>query len=82
MQGQEEAASQGLSHTLSSSGPLGPGPPTDLVLAGCETPSLAVGLSAHRHRRAAPTPPCPPVLRPPSALIGRSYAQNMVPRDL
>ena len=40
-----------------SPGPL-PTPPCPM-LVGCETHSLAVGLSAHRHRWAAPTPPGP-----------------------
>ncbi|XP_006863839.1 PREDICTED: probable exonuclease mut-7 homolog [Chrysochloris asiatica] len=42
-------------------GPARPSP----VLAGCETSSLAEGLSAHRHKRAAPTR-TRNVLRPPS----------------
>lgn len=40
-----------------SPGPL-PAPPRPM-LAGCETHSLAVGLSTHRHGWAAPTPPGP-----------------------
>lgn len=67
--------------TLSSSGFLGPLPDSPAA-GGCKTGSLAVGLSAHRHGWAAHALPCLLVFRPPSALIGRSCAQNMFPKDL